>query len=174
MLVYSLIMYFWVVIGTFFGTCLLGWLVHWSFHQKWSGFFYRGHYNHHFKQYPSNDMFSDIYRSAGLDSSGIWMPVIFSPLIGLLIYGMIVGWLSWVMGLMILATALITGWLHSYIHDATHLKKHWLQIIPWFANLVELHIQHHRNINSNLGIFFFGFDRLFNTFEKKQKVANFD
>lgn len=163
-----MLFYLLLIVGSFFGTCLLGYWVHWSFHQKWSGPFYRSHYVHHFEKYLSNDMFSDTYRSAGLDSSGLWMPLVFLPLIGFLIYTMVAGWLAWATGLTVLGTALLTGWLHEYIHDATHLNKHWLQMMPGFSRLVQLHFQHHLAVQSNLGIFLFVFDRLFGTFKNSE------
>ena len=145
---------------------LLGYLTHRAFHQKWSGFFYRAHHNHHYIQYPPNDFFSEAYRSAGKDNSGKFFILAFLP--------MIIGWfvfvflahISLVIGIGVIIEMVIIGLAHDILHDAFHIQNHWLNKFAIFRRWVELHKIHHIDVSKNYGIFDFLWDRVFGTFEK--------
>jgi sterol desaturase/sphingolipid hydroxylase (fatty acid hydroxylase superfamily) len=59
----------------------------------------------------------------------------------------------------------VIGFLHGYVHDAFHIEGHWLERSRWFRRLRDLHAFHHRAMRTNLGIFWFGWDRAFGTFK---------
>lgn len=72
--------------------------------------------------------------------------------------------------------------MFSYLHDRMHLKDFWMARTPvlrnWFCNARRLHDIHHRALNddgrmdSNFGIGFFWFDRLFGTIGRRHRPFN--
>lgn len=152
------------VAATFLYGTFAGWLSHWVLHQRWAGRFYRSHMNHHLKQYPPNDLVSAAYRWAGKDDS----TVLFIPPV-LLLLGLF-GMALWKLGVpawtfpILVAEALVVGILHDWIHLATHVDGHWMLKSAWVRHLRDLHFEHHHNMRANLGIIWFGWDRLFRTF----------
>jgi sterol desaturase/sphingolipid hydroxylase (fatty acid hydroxylase superfamily) len=157
-----------LAILSFLGTSLFGYFIHWAFHQRWSGFFYRAHLNHHSVQYPPNDFFSDTYRQSGQYNATYYFIALFSPIILGFVGMMIVGWLSIWQGISILGTMSVVGLLNAYIHDeGIHLRKSIWHYLPGFQKLVRLHIIHHKSVQKNLGMFFFGWDKLFKTYRDK-------
>jgi sterol desaturase/sphingolipid hydroxylase (fatty acid hydroxylase superfamily) len=67
------------------------------------------------------------------------------------------------MGAVVLA-AFTTYLLHDWVHNQFHLTNTSLDRWGWFQRLRELHFVHHRRMNRNLGVFWFGWDRIFRTF----------
>jgi sterol desaturase/sphingolipid hydroxylase (fatty acid hydroxylase superfamily) len=69
--------------------------------------------------------------------------------------------------------------MFSYLHDRMHLRNSWMTRAPlfktWFVKARRLHDIHHRSLNdqgrmeSNFGIGFFFFDRLFRTISKRHR-----
>lgn len=154
-----------VVVGTFLVGTLIGHGVHWVMHQKWSGKLYTAHMNHHVKQYPPKNMFSiGKYRSSGLDSG--WLT--FTPPIALfallLIGGLRLCGMSWVYQAIVAVEFAVLGFLHGYVHDAIHVKGHWMERLPGFRMLRRAHTIHHLAVNRNLGIFWFGWDRVLGSY----------
>jgi len=153
-------------IFSFFLTTLLGYIAHYVMHQEWSGRLYQAHKTHHFILYPTSDFFSDKYRGAGIDDSGKFFILLFSPII-LLILGL--GWFGviplWAAILVVVEMG-ITGYAHDYLHEKTHLTKTWWKQFGWFQEWTKLHYTHHVNTGSNLGIFSFWVDRVMGTFKK--------
>jgi sterol desaturase/sphingolipid hydroxylase (fatty acid hydroxylase superfamily) len=161
-----------IILG-FFITTLFGHVVHYALHQPWSGKVHKAHLTHHLIKYPPHDFMSDEYRSAGKDSTPkffVWagLPLIITP---------IILWLCGIIPLVIMITILgvegIIGFLHSYLHDAFHIKNHWLYKVPilgkQFTKLVHLHYLHHvGKMNFNFGIFTFLWDRVCGTFTKSR------
>lgn len=149
-------------ICSFLITTFLGYWVHWALHQKWSGSFYEAHMNHHLKQYPALDFYSDTYRSAGKDNTVFLFLIIFSPiLIGL---GLFSFFFSPLIGLSVLISLLFFGIIHNYYHDQFHIKKSIWRKFSLFIRLERLHMLHHINMNYNYGIIYFIWDKVFNTF----------
>jgi len=72
--------------------------------------------------------------------------------------------------------------MFSYLHDRMHLKDFWMARTPvlknWFCNARRLHDIHHRALNdggrmdSNFGIGFFWFDRVFGTIGRRHRPFN--
>jgi sterol desaturase/sphingolipid hydroxylase (fatty acid hydroxylase superfamily) len=153
------------ILGTFLYGTLAGWVAHWVVHQRWAGRLYRSHMNHHLKQYPPNDLLSEKYRWAGKDDTTI----IFIPPITLffLLYGALLWQLGvpWIVFPVILVEAILVGALHDWIHIASHIQCHWLLRYRWFQRLRALHFIHHAgDMRKNMGIIWFGWDRVFGTY----------
>ena len=151
---------------TFLYGTLVGWLGHWVLHQRWAGPLYRGHMNHHTKQYPPGDLKSESYRSAGREDSTFIFTPILTLAFALFVYGLVK--LNVEAGLLVfvLAEALVIGFLHDWVHTQFHLTKTVLDRWGWFRKLRELHFTHHRRMAHNFGIFWFGWDRVFRTYRR--------
>lgn len=151
---------------TFVIVSFFGYWIHKFFHNPISGRFYLAHQTHHFKLYPPTDYLSDKYRSPGKDNTVISFLLLGIPLIALpiILFGF------HIISLSILITAMLSivifGGLNDYLHDAFHIRNHWLRKFKWFETLTDLHFQHHINVQSNLGIYSFLWDRIFGTFIK--------
>jgi hypothetical protein len=163
------------ILLTFLVTTFFGHLVHWLLHRKWSGFLNRSHMVHHLKNYPPSDFVSVKYRSAGKDSTPKFFIMAGLPLLAAPVVLWWLGTFSLVMMIVVLVTELIVGFLHDYLHDAFHIKGHWLSRVyavrRLFAHWTALHYLHHVDMNTNLGIFFFGWDRVFFSFVRYVKIS---
>lgn len=153
-----------VTIATFLYGTLAGWVVHWALHQRWSGLIHVAHMNHHLKQYPPSDLLSDRYRSPGKDNGLLFFtPAIvlaFACFIAVLhVLGISVPLLVWVC-----LEALVLGVAHDSLHTLMHLRSTRLLRFRWFRSMVALHFYHHINMRKNLGIYWFGWDRVLGTF----------
>jgi len=155
---------------TFFVCGFFGYVVHRSLHQPWAGQLNKLHMTHHLKLYPPTDYLSDVYRNAGKDNTTRVFALAATPLIVLpIILGMydVISVASTATAFVVMC---IMGLLHDYLHDSFHIRGHFLNRVPIFKNLFirwnNLHYQHHVNMQCNLGIFNFLFDRLFGTFSK--------
>lgn len=155
-----------VLILVFMFLTFMGFAIHWSFHQKWSGIFYRKHYNHHFLQYPADDLLSDTYRHSGKDNSVVLFGICFSPIVLTAVLLTIFGVIPMFLGVMILIEMGIIGFLNDNLHDAFHLNKSFWMRFKYFERLRQLHFLHHYNTQSNFGIFSFVWDRFFRTYNK--------
>lgn len=155
----------------FFFVSLFGYIVHRSLHQPWTGRFNQKHMTHHLILYPASDYTSDAYRNAGKDNTIITFAFLSLPVVGTPIVLGILG----ILPLPLVITALIVmglmGFLHDYIHDAFHVKNHFLGRIPGFRNIFaywnRLHYLHHVDMQKNFGIFLFHWDHVFKTFWKE-------
>jgi len=147
---------------------LSGYGIHWMMHQPWSGPFYHSHMEHHQVHYPAGDLYSaGEYRSSGLATG--WLT--FTPFVVLIGLGILaILSLALHLDLSVSATVVgvvaIVGWAHGYVHDAFHVSDHWLGRFAWFRNLRLIHEPHHIDMSKNLGILWFGWDRLFRTFKR--------
>jgi len=159
-----------IIIFGYFIISLLGYFIHWSFHQKWTGQFHNSHMVHHLELYPPTDYMSDKYRYAGKDNTTKLFIILAIPLVILLISLMFFKIISLKILIILLLELLIIGGLNNYMHDSFHINNHWLGKIPfiktWFNNLNNLHYRHHIEMEFNYGIFAFHFDKLFKTFKR--------
>lgn len=153
---------------TFLIASLFGYVVHRGLHQYWAGRFNKAHMTHHLSLYPPNQFLSDEYRSAGKDDSFRTFLLMAIPLIVLPCLLLLLKFIT--LGMMITAMVMmgIIGFLHSYLHDAFHIRNHFLERLPLlgkaFENWRRLHYLHHINLQTNFGIFCFWWDRLLKTF----------
>ena len=155
------------VVALFFTLILftfLGYAFHRMFHRRWSGRFYVAHMNHHLKQYPVSDFYSDEYRDPGSDSTVYLFALLFSPILITMVLLTVFHIVSLFLGLSVLAEMLFIGWVNNSLHDSFHLRKTFWHRFWFFDRLVKLHFNHHLDQNTNFGIFSFVWDRLFRTF----------
>ncbi len=156
---------------SFIATTFFGYVVHWSLHQSWAGRFNQSHMTHHLKLYPPEDYTSDTYRSAGKDNTVITFAVASLPMIAFPIVLGLFGIIGWFLVATALFVELSLGFLHWYIHDAFHIKNHWMSRVPWLKDIFQvwngLHYTHHVDMGTNYGIFVFHWDRLFKTFRSE-------
>lgn len=150
---------------------LFGYFVHKALHQSWTGRYNTSHMAHHEKLYPPEDFLSEKYRDAGKDDTFWTFAVISLPLILAPIVLGLLGVLSLTLTLIALTEMLLIGWLNNYLHNALHIRNHWISKVPLikflFADWGNLHYLHHVDMKKNYGIFCFHWDRLFKTFWKK-------
>lgn len=151
-----------LVVASFFGHA-----VHWALHQKWSGFFNRGHMQHHNELYPPGKLVSDEYRQPKWHNNGLFLftpptLVILGAAGGLLRLCGAPWWALAVLGTVIIGFA----FANDYVHDSYHLRRHWLNEFRWYRSARILHFLHHSSTDKNFGIFFFGWDSVFKTFRR--------
>lgn len=149
-------------ISTFFGHA-----IHWSLHQRWSGVFNRAHLEHHLSLYPPGKLVSDRYRQAMWFHRGT---LLFTPPL-IVILGAACGLLWLVSAPLWLACVLSPvlvgyGLANDYVHDSTHIRKHWLNRFSWYKRVRKLHFIHHRDMTVNYGVITFIWDRVFGTIPK--------
>ncbi len=138
-----------------------GHAVHWLAHSPRGGALYAAHLIHHEVLYPPGDFLSATYR--GPQSWRQSSTVAFLP------YLLFLCALAFVLlpnGHALLASAvmLVVGRLDSDLHDALHVRGAWLERFRWFRHLRALHLEHHLDTGTNLGIHCFLWDRLRRTF----------
>jgi sterol desaturase/sphingolipid hydroxylase (fatty acid hydroxylase superfamily) len=157
------------VLITFFVSSLFGYVLHKSLHQQWSGRLHTAHMNHHLLQYPPSNYLSEVYRDAGADSTPKFFLIGALPLIIAPIVLWAVGWLPLSVMITALVVEALMGFLHNYLHDAFHIRDHWLYRVPLinkvFKRWVHIHFIHHVKMESNYGIFYFMIDRLLGTYQ---------
>ncbi len=158
-----------VAVGTLLYGTLVGYLTHWVLHQAWAGRVHRSHLNHHIRQYPPKSLVSDTYRDSGRDDSlFVFIPAITLALVPWFVVLWSVGAPWWALAL-VFAEGTFVGWLHNYIHEGFHLETFWLVRFSWFRTVRASHWLHHWNMRRNLGIMWFGWDRLFKTYRTARK-----
>lgn len=158
------------VIVSFFVSSLFGYVVHRSLHQSWAGILNKKHMTHHLTLYPPTDYLSDTYREAGADNTVKIFAVLAIPVVALPIILGILGILPVLLVIISIAVMAVMSFLHSYLHDAFHINRHWLYRVPFinriFSRWAYLHWLHHVDMTKNYGIFLFYLDKWFGTFIK--------
>ena len=154
------------VLIVFLGTTFFGYWTHKWFHSPTSGRFYRAHLTHHFTLYPPERFLSEKYLSPGKDNTAflftlLGIPLIILPIILFAFH--IIPLLIFVVSIISLA---VFGFAHDILHDAFHIQHHWLRRFGWFLYLTNLHYNHHKNVQTNFGIYSFWCDKLFGSFNK--------
>lgn len=153
---------------TFFISSLFGYVVHYGLHQKWTGQFNNAHMTHHLRLYPPSDYVSDKYRNAGKDNTLFVFGAAAIPLVALPIILGVLHILSLALVITALTVMIMMSFLHSYLHDAFHIRNHWLLTVPiigkLFVRWVHIHWLHHVDMDTNYGIFLFHWDHIFKTY----------
>ncbi|MBL8324216.1 MAG: sterol desaturase family protein [Rubrivivax sp.] len=144
---------------------LLGYVIHWVLHQRWSGKLYRLHLTHHEVKYPSRDFLSvGEYRDAG---SGNITPyfVALATIVLLPAFFALrqIGVPAWTIAVVAVEITLMAV-VNDRIHDALHIKGHFLERLGFFRRCRIAHRVHHTNVKSNLSMTTFEWDRVFGTF----------
>lgn len=158
-----------LAILTFFVITLFGHVAHWFIHQPLAGKFNRSHMTHHLKLYPPTDYLSKKYRHPGKDNTVLIFAILSIPMLILPWVALGFGVITLFQALFIFVEMLILGAAHDYVHDAFHIKGHWLYKFKMFRKWNVLHYRHHVNMKSNFGIFYFMWDRVFGTLSTKGK-----
>ncbi len=158
------------ILITFVLITLFGFVVHWGLHQPWAGKYNNAHMTHHLKLYPPEDFTSESYRHAGKDNTVVTFAVASIPMILTPIVLGLLGILSWPLAITVVVVELVLGFLHDHIHNAFHIKNHWMSRVPVLRDIFQvwarLHYLHHVDMTKNYGIFVFHWDRIFRTFWK--------
>lgn len=137
---------------------LLGYLLHRGIHHPRAGRLYKAHIAHH-KAYPVSDFTSDTYREVGKDST-VWTFLGAGLILGLFSLVLFPVWFAVPFAI----DLAIMGYISDKIHGAMHLNKtHWDKFIL-FEWLQAAHVQHHKNVKTNYGIFSFFWDYVFRTY----------
>jgi uncharacterized membrane protein len=157
---------------SFIVTNLFGWVVHFILHRKEAKQFNASHMAHHLKLYPPTDFFSDVYRDAGNDSTPKFFIVAAIPMLLSVAFFWWLGIISFFVACCSWSTMIGVGLLDNFLHDAFHIRNHWLNRVPlinrWYDVLVKLHFLHHCDMTRNYGIFNFMWDRILKTFWDKR------
>ncbi len=153
-----------LVIG-FLVMTLFGYLVHWLLHQTWSGRLNHAHMTHHLRLYPTSDYLSDTYREAGKDNTVIMFFYFAIPLILFPAVLYVVHIISLVSMILLFVEIFVVGKLHDYFHDSFHIRHHPLKKYAFFNTWTDIHFVHHLDMQKNFGIFFFGWDALFGSWQ---------
>lgn len=146
------------VIGNF-----TGWVTHWMFHQKWSGKLHEAHEAHH-DMYSRGQFLSDAYLSTGSNSGTVFFTLFIIPVIAVAFTILMIFGVAWWTYPIILIESAFVGIIYNRIHDAIHIKNHPYEKYKWFRRLRILHRVHHANVQTNLGIYEFSWDRIMKTF----------
>jgi sterol desaturase/sphingolipid hydroxylase (fatty acid hydroxylase superfamily) len=159
-----------LVLG-FIATNLFGFVVHWALHRKESKDFNQSHMTHHEKLYPPEDFFSDVYRDAGKDATPKFFVIAAIPMLLSVVFFWLIGVISLFVCVVVMLEMIGIGLIDNYLHDAFHIRNHWLNRVPlvrtWYAKLVKYHYLHHCDMTRNYGIFNFMWDRIFKRFWDK-------
>ncbi len=168
----------------------VGYWLHVLLHSEKVPFLSRNHMLHHLVAYapdkpqrPSREYLETTSDRASILGIGMeWIgPVV-------LILGVSVGALT-ALGVgaaeQAVFSAVALGWgalMFWYMHDAMHLRDFWMEgrsfWKAWFLDARRRHDVHHMDLsdagrmNKNYGICFFGFDRLFGSFQDQHKRFN--
>ena len=115
-------------------------------------------------------MFSVKYRSSGKDNSIVLFGILFSPVVLGMLAMTIFHVVPMVLGILLLIEMGIVSVLNATIHDDMHLFESFWGRFWFFGELVYLHNIHHISTDKNLGIFYFGWDRVFGSFKKDREL----
>jgi hypothetical protein len=143
----------------------IGYWSHWLMHQSWSGPLHVAHMYHHIINYPAGDLISDEYRSSGSSSGWVSFTPFVVVAVGLACYVASLLGASLISYATILVEMAVVGVLHGVVHDRFHLRKNPL-LGRWafFWKARDLHMKHHWNMSKNMGILYFGWDKLFGSY----------
>lgn len=172
-------MWFWIVVLAIIYAELVGYIVHALLHSEKVGWLYDLHMEHHMEHYPADGpLLTEKYQYVKREG---WQGKVSLEWVGpiaaitvpfgflLLLFG--VAWQSLLAAFII---ALLYSWvMFDYMHRILHVKDVWIEKRPvlgrWFKGVRKLHFLHHVHMQKNLGIAFFWFDKLFETFIRKSE-----
>lgn len=138
----------------------LGYFVHRLLHWPRAGALHRAHMGHHERLYPARDFLSETYRRPAHGENTV---LLFAPFFVTLAVAVILALPSQTAALLLVELAAL-AWLNDCLHDALHVRGFWLERFAFFRRLRALHLQHHLEMRSNLGICCWVFDRILGSF----------
>ena len=148
-----------IIIG-FFIYNLFENLIHKFTHCRYNSYLKYYHSKHHKISYPLNKLLD--YSPYKYESYAF---LIFGPYMvsyaGILYY--IFDWDSYII---IITENVILLFISDHLHSNYHIKDSYLEKYNWFLKRRELHLNHHKNINTNysLGGLTYIFDKYFKTY----------
>jgi len=170
---------------------LVGYFLHRIMHSEQFPSLSKAHMIHHIELYgPTQAMRTEKYDDAthgraALGNIGMEWVIPSGAILSMSLLTMLAVHVGWKYEATVVGTLL--GWpifMFSYLHDRMHLHNFWMEKAPllniWFKNARRLHDIHHHSLNdggrmdSNYGIGFFFFDRLFGTLEKRHCPLNWN
>ncbi|MEK6543260.1 MAG: sterol desaturase family protein [Elusimicrobiota bacterium] len=178
------------VLAAFAVSEFLGYWLHRLLHSEKIAFLSRNHMIHHLVVYapdkpmrPDRKYLKATYGRASLDGIGLeWLiPA------GIILTTFFTAFTILGTGILHRAIFVVSSFawawmMFHYMHDAMHLKDFWMErsspLSRWFLGARRLHDIHHMDLadsgrmETNFGICFFLFDRLFGTIEKRHNAFN--
>lgn len=145
---------------TFFYSEAVGFFIHRLAHWPGSGKLFDNHLEHHSVAYPPGKFLSEEYLGDILTS---FVPYFIPAFV--ITNGLAFLLLSWPLGLTVFLTTTLVSFANNIFHDSFHVKEHWLAKFRWHKKLRSIHFVHHRNVKKNLGIYWYGIDRIFGSFK---------
>lgn len=178
-----------IILGVLFAE-VAGYWIHVLLHSQKIEFLSRSHMIHHLKAYgpqmPQRPGGSYIGSTDGrAEVLGFGMEWIL-PIVCILA----ITWaLGWALGFPVATIGAFSGaalfwgyFLFGYMHTSMHLKGFWMERAPvirhWYLQIRKLHDIHHLHVSDggkmdvNYGICFFGFDRIFGSFQSRFQAFN--
>lgn len=160
-----------VIVLTFVIGSFSGYVTHWLMHSRLTRYkLFRPllliHNTHHTLYNPKNFESDKYLHSEEIDSAIIFTPVVILTLVALgALFWVALGEV-WVYPVM-LVEGVIVGYLNLKLHEAFHIKNHYLEKYRWYLNLKHLHYIHHKYPRTNHGIIWLGLDKMFGTYRDK-------
>jgi sterol desaturase/sphingolipid hydroxylase (fatty acid hydroxylase superfamily) len=169
----------------------VGYFLHILLHSEKIAWLSRGHMIHHLKIYgpkrslrqpgPYRDSVDGRWGFLGIGLE--WLLPIVLVLVSAVALASVVLRIPAGVQAVFMGTALLWGkFMFGDLHDSMHVEGHWLASLPvasgWYRGIRRLHDIHHLHFSDdgrmpkNFGIAFFGFDRLFGTFEESAGAFN--
>jgi sterol desaturase/sphingolipid hydroxylase (fatty acid hydroxylase superfamily) len=139
--------------------------VHRLAHSPKSGKLFRDHLHHHAQAYPPSRYQTEKYLG---DLKTSFLPV-FVPLFVLLNF-VAAAVLPWPCFGVFFVVSSFFSLANNYLHDSFHVTGHWLRNFGWHKRLTVTHQVHHHNVKKNLGIYWYGLDRLFGSFRPSSNL----
>lgn len=123
----------------------LGYGIHRAMHWRWTGPIWRAHLTHHhlYAKHP----LSDNYLMAGAHAAPRYYVMAALPIVAALFV-----LLPFVYALALTVEMAALGALNDAVHDASHVRGHWMERFGWFRRLRAQHQVHHRHANRNYGL----------------------
>lgn len=162
-MIYIYLIPLWWLIGEF-----IGYIVHLLMHRL----YVPEHEEHHMTLYPPDNFLSRKYREPSGKSS--WLQDIRYTIPALVFIPLIVFFLNWQHAVIFSVIALSLGFFNQWIHNAMHVRYHWLGNIRylnrWFYWARKRHFIHHVELHRNLGMYHFVWDTALGSKEKVLRV----
>lgn len=146
-------------VATFFLVEVVGFSVHRLAHHPRSGKLFRDHLRHHAHAYPPSRYQTEKYLG---DLKTSFLPV-FVPIF--VVFNLLAAAvLPWPCYLVFFVGTSVFSLANNMLHDSFHITGHWLRRFAWHKRLTDVHLVHHENVKKNLGIYWYGFDRILGSY----------
>lgn len=166
----SVVFYFFAIVACYIFTQFSGYLIHRLLHKPETGRIYVAHNNHHQILYPPENYLSEgFYLNPPWKDRSFWFylpPALATASLIFLLFPLS-------LAIILSLELLFIAWLNDVLHNAVHVKGHWLERYHFFHRLRALHWWHHVDEKKNYGIFSWSADRLFKTFELPKEQPSY-